>query len=264
MNKQTLTKFAKDVQVSLVKHSPEILIGFGVTGMIATTVLAVKATPKALQLIEAKKEELEVDSLPPVEVVKATWKCYVPAAVTGVASVACIIGSNSVNAKRNAALATAYKLSETAFSEYRDKVVETVGEKKERTVRDKISEEEIKQNPISKSEVIVTGKGKTLFFEPLSHRYFYCDVDRIGRAEVKLNKQMFGDPFNSGVSVNDFYAEIGLPLTGTGEKLGWNLTSNKLEIYTSAHKIDEYESEEHEGEPCLVINYVNPPTYNYL
>jgi hypothetical protein len=263
MNKQALSKLARDVRLLLSKHSPEILIGIGITGMITTTVLAVKATPKALLLIEERKEELEVDKLTPLETVKTTWKCYIPAAITGVASAACVIGSNSVNAKRNAALATAYKLSETAFTEYREKVVDTIGEKKEKVVRDKISEEQIKNNPVSKTEVIVTGKGKTLYFEPLSHRYFYCDVDKIGRAEVKLNKQMFSDPFNSGVSVNDFYAEIGLPCTDTGENIGWNLTNNKLEIYTSAHKIEEDESEEHEGEPCLVINYVNPPTYNY-
>lgn len=264
MNKQSLSKFGRDLRTSLSKRSPEILMGIGIAGMITTTVLAVKATPKALLLIDEKKKELDTEKLPPVEVVKTTWKCYIPAAISGTASIACLIGSNSVHAKRNAALATAYKLSERAFTEYREKVVETIGEKKERTVRDKISDEQIKQNPIAKSEIIVTGKGKTLFFDPLSHRYFYCDVNRIGRAEVKLNKQMFSDPFNSGVSVNDFYSEIGLPWTATGEKLGWNLTKNKLEIYTSAHKIEEDESEEHEGEPCLVINYLNPPIYDYM
>lgn len=264
MNKQTLSKLGRDLRSALSKRSPEILMGIGITGMITTTVLAVKATPKALLLIDEKKKELNTEKLPPVEVVKATWKCYVPAAISGTASVACLIGANSVHSKRNAALATAYKLSEKAFTEYREKVVETIGEKKERTVRDKISEEQIKENPIAKSEIVMVGKGKTLFFEPLSHRYFYCDVDKIGRAEVKLNRQMFTDPFNFGVSVNDFYAEIGLPLTATGEKLGWNMTKNKLEIYTSAAKIDEDENEEHAGEPCLVINYLNPPIYDYL
>ena len=98
MNKQALTKMARDVRLSLSKHSPEILIGLGIAGMVTTTVLAVKATPKALRLIDMKKEELEVDNLTPVETVKATWKCYVPAAVSGAVSIACLVGSHYVNA----------------------------------------------------------------------------------------------------------------------------------------------------------------------
>ena len=260
MNKQTLSKFARDVQVSLSKHSPEILIGIGIAGMLTTTILAVKATPKALRLIEEKKKELDVDKLPPVETVKATWKCYVPAAVTGAASVACLIGSNSVNAKRKAALATAYKLSESAFADYREKTFETVGEKKEKTIRDKVSKEQVEKNPVSRTEVIMTGKGTTLCFDPLSSRYFYSDLEKIYRAANKLNYDINTDPFDSGVTVNDFYDEIGLPGTATGDNLGWNLNTGLIKIYPSAQMADE--GSDHEGEPCLVLNFDNPPTYD--
>lgn len=262
MSKQTLSKFARDMQTSLSRHSPEILMAIGITGMITTTVLAVKATPKAIRLMEERKNELEVESLTPVETVKATWKCYVPAAISGVTSVACLIGSHSVNARRNAALAAAYKLSETAFSEYREKVVETIGEKKERVVRDKVSEKQVKDNPISRTEVIVTGKGQTLCFEPLSSRYFYSDLEKIKRAENKLNKDIITDPFDTGVTVNDFYEEIGLPTTATGDGLGWNLRIGMIDIYPSAQMAEE--GTEHEGEPCIVLNYANPPKYEFL
>ena len=255
MNKQTITKMARDVRMSVSKHSPEILMALGITGMITTTVLAVKATPKALQLIDEKKDELEAEKLTPVETVKTTWKCYIPAAVSCATSVACLIGSNSVNAKRNAALATAYKLSETAFSEYRDSVIETIGEKKEKTVQDKVSEKQIKENPVGKTEVIVTGNGKTLFFDPLSHRYFYSTIEKLRKAENNLNWAINTDPFDAGVTVNDFYEELGLPTTMTGDNLGWNLRIGKVDIYTSAQKVEE--GEEHEGEPCLVINFNN-------
>ena len=262
MNKQTLSKFARDMQTSLSRHSPEILMVIGITGMITTTVLAVKATPKAIRLMEERKNELEVESLTPVETVKATWKCYIPAAISGATSVACLIGSHSVNARRNAALAAAYKLSETAFSEYREKVVETIGEKKERVVRDKVSEKQIKDNPVSRTEVIVTGKGQTLCFEPLSSRYFYSDLEKIKRAENKLNKDIITDPFDTGVTVNDFYEEIGLPGTATGDGLGWNLRIGMIDIYPSAQMAEE--GTEHEGEPCIVLNYANPPKYEFL
>ena len=259
MNKQVLSKCARDVRMSLLKHSPEILIGLGITGMVTTTVLAVKATPKAMLLIEEKKQELEVDKLTPVETVKATWKCYIPAAISGTAAIACLIGSNSVHAKRYSALATAYKLSETAFTEYRDKVVETIGEKKEKTVRDKVSEQQIKDNPKSKTEVIVTGRGGTLCFDPLSSRYFYSDIEKLHRAANKLNYELNTNPFDTGVTLNDFYSEIGLCGTVVGETMGWNLNTGLIKIYPSAQIVEE--GEEHEGEPCLVLSFTNPPRY---
>lgn len=261
MNKHALTKLARDVRLSLSKHSPEILIGLGIAGMITTTVLAVKATPKALQLIDIRKEELDVEELTPVETVKATWKCYVPATISGAVSIACLIGSHSVNAQRNAALATAYKLSETAFSEYRESVSETIGEKKEKSVRDNVSKKQIEENPVTKTDIIITGKGHTLFFEPLSHRYFYSDMERIKRAENNLNKEIICDPFDAGVTVNDFYTEIGIPTTATGDNLGWKI-GYLIDIYPSAQMAEE--ESEHEGEPCIVLNYGNPPRYEFL
>jgi hypothetical protein len=230
--------------------------------MVTTTVLAVKATPKALMLIEDKKKELEVDKLTPVETVKTTWKCYIPTVASGVVSVACIIGANSANAKRNAALAAMYKLSETAYSEYRDGVLETIGEKKERVVRDKVAEKQVKDNPVSQREIIVTGRGQTLFYDPHSGRYFYSDLEKIKRAENKLNKDIICDAFDAGVTLNDFYEEIGLPPTATGDSLGWNLSIGLIEIYPSAQMAEE--GSEHEGEPCIVLSYTNPPKYEFL
>ena len=262
MSKQTLAKLTHDVRLSLSKHAPEILMGMGITGMITTTVLAVKATPKALMLIDDKKNELETDTLTPAETVKATWKCYIPAAITGATSIACLIGSASVSARRYAALTTAYKLSETAFSEYKDKVVETIGEKKEKTVRDKVAEKQIKENPVSRTEVFVTGKGQTLFFDPLSSRYFYSDLEKINRAINKLNKNIITDPFDSGVSVNDFYDEIGLPPTMTGDSLGWRGADYLIEIHPSAQMAEE--GTDYEGQPCIVLSFDNAPRYDFL
>jgi hypothetical protein len=151
-------------------------------------------------------------------------------------------------------------LSESAFSEYREKALDVVGEKKERVIRDKISEDQVKNNPISSTEVIVTGKGQTLCFDPLSSRYFYSSLEKINRACNKLNHEININPFDSGVTVNDFYDEIGLPGTMTGDDLHWNLHTGLIEIYPSAQIVEDYE--EHEGEPCLVLNYTNPPQYD--
>ena len=99
MSKSALTNFCKMARASVMKHSPEILTGIGIAGMITTTILAVKATPKATMIIEERKEELEINKLPVVDTVKATWKCYIPAAVTCALSVSCLICASKTNLK---------------------------------------------------------------------------------------------------------------------------------------------------------------------
>lgn len=254
MGKTNLATIAKDIRKFASKRSPEILTGIGIAGMITTTILAVRATPKALELIEEQKEEESVDELSSFEVVKVAWKPYIPAMVTCIASTACLIGASSVNTKRNAALATAYKLSETALSEYRDKVVETIGEKKERIVRDKVAEERVKKNPVSKNEVIVTGNGKTLCFDPISGRYFMCSIETIKKAENTLNKQMLHD-ISGYVSLNEFYDELGLDHTSVGNDLGWN-TNQLIDIDFSSQLNDN-------GEPSVVLDYLVAPKCDY-
>ena len=254
MGKTNLATIAKDIHKFALKRSPEILTGVGIAGMITTTILAGRATPKALKLIEEQKEEESVDELSSFEVVKVAWKPYIPAMVTCIASTACLIGASSVNTKRNAALATAYKLSETALSEYRDKVVETIGEKKERIVRDKVAEERVKKNPVSKNEVIVTGNGKTLCFDPISGRYFMCSIETIKKAENTLNKQMLHD-ISGYVSLNEFYDELGLDHTSVGNDLGWN-TNQLIDIDFSSQLNDN-------GEPSVVLDYLVAPKCDY-
>lgn len=254
MGKTNLATITKDIRKFASKRSPEILTGIGIAGMITTTILAVRATPKALELIEEQKEEESVDELSSFEVVKVAWKPYIPAMVTCIASTACLIGASSVNTKRNAALATAYKLSETALSEYRDKVVETIGEKKERIVRDKVAEERVKKNPVSKNEVIITGNGKTLCFDPISGRYFMCSIETIKKAENTLNKQMLHD-ISGYVSLNEFYDELGLDHTSVGNDLGWN-TNQLIDIDFSSQLNDN-------GEPSVVLDYLVAPKCDY-
>lgn len=254
MNKPDVARLIKSTKTTLSKHSPEILTGIGIAGMVTTVVLAVKATPKALQLIEDKKHYSEVESLRPIEVVKVAWKPYIPAVITGVSSIACVIGATSVNASRNAALAAAYKLSETALVEYRDKVIETIGEKKEETIRDKVDEERIKKNPIEKHEVIVTGRGKTLFFDAASGRYFESDRDKIQKAENELNKRMLQEIFGE-VSLNEFYDELGLDSIDVGDDIGWN-AENQIDIHFSAQMLDD-------GRVCGVISHNKPPIHGF-
>lgn len=254
MNKLDVAKIVKGAKLWTTKHSPEILTGIGIAGMVTTTVLAVKATPKALELIGQRKYELETDKLTPIETVKVAWKPYIPAAVTGVASVACLIGASSVNARRNAALATAYQLSTTALAEYKEQVVETIGEKKEEVIREKVSQKQLDKTPVTSSEVIMTGNGTSLCLDPLSKRYFECDIEVIRKAEITLNKQMQQSMCGS-VSLNEFYDEIGLDRIDIGDDLGWN-TNHLIDL-------DDHPGKSSNGKLCWVIGHYNAPIYGY-
>ena len=257
MNKLNFSRIVHSVHEAMVKHSPEILTGIGIAGMITTTVLAVKATPKALKLVEERKIELfeanesDCESLPALDVVKTCWKCYIPAAVTGTLSVACLIGASSVSAKRNAALAAAYKLSETALSEYQEKVIETIGEKKEQYIRDEIAKDTIEKNPVSNNAVIITGKGHTRCFDKLSGRYFESDIETIRKAENTLNKRLMDEMY---VSLNEFYWELDLESTELGELMGWDIDHGLIDLSFSSQICDD-------GVPALVINYRVAPRY---
>lgn len=256
MNKHNLSRFVRGVRRTLSNHSPEILTGLGIAGMITTTVFAVKATPKALKKIEERKQELDVAELKPVEVVKATWKCYIPSMIMCATSAACLIGASSVHAKRNAALATAYKLSETALTEYREKVVETIGEKKEHAIREAIAKDKLEKHPVTKTEVIMTGNGETWFYDTTTDRYFKSDLEKIRRVVNDLNERMING-VDMYVSLNEFYSEIGLGYTSVGDEIGWNVSKS------GQIKIDYHAQIADNGQPCLVLDYVNPPKRDY-
>lgn len=258
MNKPNLSKFFNEAKNVIGKRSPEILTGIGVAGMVTTVVLAVKATPKALDLI-ARAEDEKFDnghgnSLTKLEVVKAAWKPYIPVAISGVVSAACIIGATSVNSRRNAALATAYKIAETSLHEYREKVIETIGEKKESAVRDKVNAARIEKNPVESNEVIITGKGNTLCLDVISGRYFNSDIDKLKRVENELNAMLLSQDY---ISLNEFYDAIGLSHTSIGDQLGWNMGRDGLiKLYFSTQLSED-------GTPCIVVDYSVAPRYDY-
>lgn len=252
MNTSKLSTVAKTVQTAVTQHSPEILTGIGIAGMITTTILAVKATPKALKLLEGAQYEKK-DHLTTQEKMKACWKCYIPAAVTGTVSVACLIGASSVNARRNAALATAYKLSETALTEYKEKVVETIGEKKEQAVRDSIAKDKITNDPVNQKEIIITGKGDTLCYDSVFGRYFKSDIEKLKKIENELNRRMRNEMY---ISLNEFYYEVGLDYVAAGHDLGWDIDRGYIELDFSSQLTPD-------GVPCLVVSFGTPPKYDF-
>lgn len=254
MKKGCIPKAAKTVWLAAKKHSPELLTGIGIAGMVTTVVLAVRATPKALRLIDEKKADIPEENIPRIEAVKAAWKVYVPAVLTGILSTICLIGANSVNQRRNAAIAAAYSLSESALKEYREKVVETIGERKEQAIRDDIAKDRIIENPVR--EVIVSDRGSTLCYDSLSGRYFKSDIEKLRRIVNDLNCRMRDEMF---ISLNDFYCAVDNPDLGStklGDMLGWNIDKGYIDLNFSSQLTTD-------GTPCLVLDYTVVPEYEY-
>lgn len=270
MAKIDLSNMSKKILKAIEKNSPHILTGTGIAGMITATVLAVKATPKALVLIEEEKRKQnrdlldkskkngdveckQITKLKKTEVVKACWKCYIPALMIGTLSSACLILSNRINTRRITALAAVCKLSETALTEYKEKVIETIGEKKELEVRDNIIKDKIEKNPVTTSEVIITDKGETLCYDLLLDKYFKSDIESIRRAINILNNRMINDMY---VSLSELYDELNLKHTSMSDRLGWNIDQGLIEISFSSQIAED-------GRPCIVLNYLTEPKYDF-
>lgn len=245
------------IGLALQKESPTILTALGVTGFVTTVVMAVSATPKALRRIEIEEEnKIDVQgmmaSFIPLtmdEVVFATWKLYIPTAVMGLVSIACIVGANSINLQRNAALVSLYSLTETALKEYRAKVVERIGEKKEQDLRDDIAQDRLNNKPIDGS-VILMGKGDVLFFDTLSSRYFKSSMEKVNRVVNEFNRDLLTEMYKT---LNDFYNELGIEGTDMGRNSGWIIDQQGLLEVQFSTKIATND------EPCMVISYRTQP-----
>lgn len=246
-----LTSLAGSARKLFSDNSPTILTAAAVVGVVATAVLVAKAAPKAHIDIQNEKSE-RADEVTLIEQAQLVWKYYVPAAATGTATIACIIGANTISTKRSAALASAVGLSEYAFKEYRTKVAEQFGETKETKVHDAVMRDVIDRNPIADNQVIVTGNGKSVFHDSFTGLYFETDMESVRRAVNDINEQIFGQ---DSASLNEFYNRLGVKATKIGDELGWTQV-NKLEVRYSTQLMDD-------GRPCVVIDYRKEPIRDY-
>lgn len=257
MDKTKLCKTVNKVKRQAVRKSPVILTGFGIAGMYVSVCSAVRATPKALAILDIHRQREDQgleERLTNLEVLKLTWKCYIPTAIMLGLSTACLIGANTVNGKQKAALATAYALSETALREYKDKVIDIAPEKVEK-IKDAVAQEKLNKQPKKDKEVIVTNKGEHLCFEPLSSRYFKTSIEELERCRNDLNMRMRSE---NNISVNEWFDAIGLKEidSSLGDEAGWNIDDGYIDISLVSGIAGD-------GTPCLVITYDNPPKYGY-
>lgn len=261
MKKINFVDISNSVKSFTNKNGSKICLGLGIVGGITAAIMAVRVTPKATDIIKEeeslKKIELDDETyeLHTAEKVKLTWKLYLPSVGLGVTSVALLLYASKIDSAKLATVSSAYSLSEKAFKEYKKAVKETVGEKKEKEVNDKLSENQLAENPLSRSKVLITGNGETLCFDPLSGRYFKSDIEKIKKAENELNLVLRNEDYSS---LNSFYDMLNIEPIKLGSNLGWNINSDGyIDVKLSAQISDEH------GIPCIVINYSEMPHTNF-
>lgn len=198
------------------KNSSHILTGLGMLGVITTAVSAVKATPKALYLLENEKEyrvEEQMEPMSTIEKAVLLTPTYFPTILMGVATMGCIYGANYINHKNQAILTGAYSYLDSYHKKYREKVKELYGDGADEEVKEAIAREQYLQAQLDELK-----PNMILCYDEFSGRYFEFDKNELVTISYEVNKMY---SFLGEMSLNDFYEFMGLETTDFGETVGW-------------------------------------------
>lgn len=249
--------FTKRVGKLAQDNSPAILTAVGVAGTLSTAFLTGRASYKAAQIIAQEEGRYDQNDegclLTSRDRFELVWRLYVPPACSAALTVAAIIFACQIGTRRAAAMAAAYTISEKAFAEYREKVVEKIGANKERQVRDELAQDRVTQHPPGTNQVFLAAGGNVLCHEAFTGRYFRCDIETLRQAQNTINYRVLNDSY---ASLTDFYNLIGLPSTTMSDDLGWNSDDQMLDLIFSAVMAED-------GQPAISVEYRVKPIRNY-
>lgn len=253
--KETMVQTYNKVSFQAAKHSPEILAGIGVVGVITSTVLACKATMKINDVLEDAKYQLDkvkevsndpayVDQYNEEDAKKDTTiiyvqkgveivKIYLPAITVGAVSLGCLLASNNILRKRNAALGAAYATLDKSYKTYRNRVAERFGDEVEKEIRYGIKAEKVEKTITDEdgNEVTVEEEVKTMdpnlysdyarFFDEASP-YWQKDPE-YNLMFLKAQQQYANDLLKSRgrLFLNEVYEMLGIEKSKAGQIVGW-------------------------------------------
>lgn len=245
MNK--LSQFSGSLLKTIKANSPLIFSVAAGVGTLTTAFLVGKASFDAANTIR-EYEENNAPAINPKERLKdrtrLVWKLYIPSTISTVSTIVCIIGAKRMEAQKTIAAHAALAFTERAYSEYRDKVIEEFGVRKDQSIRDKVVAEQVTKNPPPSQDVLVTGPGNVLCCELFTMRYFACDMEKLRRAQNDLNSKLLKHDY---ATLDDFYYMIGLAPTTASNNIGW--TSDKLMELIFSTTLSE------DGRPCITFEY---------
>lgn len=228
-------------------NSPAILTAIAVTGTVTTAYLSGKASFKAAMILSEESPNLETK-----EKVDLVWRLYIPAVGTGLMTVGCIVAANRIGTRRAAAVAAAYTLSERAFTEYREAVVEKLGMKKEQAIRDEMAQNRVNRTPIGNQQLVVWEGSSVLCYDAYTGRYFLSDMETLRKAQNDVNAKVLNEYY---ASLSDLYELIGLPSTSVSDEVGWN--SDKMLELNFSTVLSEG------GRPCISMDFAVAPIRDY-
>lgn len=269
----------------VVDNLPTILSVVAVGGLVGSVATAIIDTPKAVDKITEvkvnKAEKIERDSesetaldiyrdedgtlslqkikLTPWEYVTALAPIYWKTGACMILTGGCIFMSNHVSKHRIAMLLAALKLKDKDIKEYEDKIKEMFGEKKAEEVKNELSKDWIMSKPDEK-DIILTDRGQTLFYEPLSHTYFRSNPIAVGEA---INRTNAIGQANGCVTVADYCYELDIHLKDTYLEDGyeWTFDYGVMQDLLSWNK-GTYVEYPQTGEMAIVINLNRKPNLN--
>ena len=253
--KEKFVNVYNGVKGKVEKHSPEILMGVGVVGVVTGTVMACRATLKLNDILEEAQETRdkikEVASNPNYEDkyteedakkdlavnciqtgVKVA-KLYAPAVAVGVAGVGCVLASHDIMKKRNVALSAAYLTVDKSFKEYKQRVVDRFGEEVEKEIRYGIKAEEIIETVTDEegNETTVTETVKTMNPTLYSdYARFFDEASPCWQNDPEYNlmflraQQQYANDLlraKGRLFLNDVYDMLGIEKTKAGQVVGW-------------------------------------------
>lgn len=249
--KAEIKNFATKIFNGAKEHSPEICTAIGIAGMYTAIILAVKATPKAMERIEAKKKETGKEKLSVGETIKTAGPCYIGTGIAAVGATTAFIFSTKESLSRNAVLASLLAVKESDLKLMKEKTEEIVGPKKEKEIEAAVATE--KERKTKDTEVIFTGKGDVTVIDAMSMRRFKSDPDFLKRMANELNAELFRSMY---ASLNEFYDLINLERTKAGDMLGWRAEDAPIfPVFTAIKDEDD--------RPIIIMDFNVCPQYEF-
>ena len=202
MNLKTISKFVKH-------NSSTILTVLSLAGVVSTVVTASQDTAKAKDVITVTRPRNRKEEL------RATWKCYIPTAISAGTTMACILGSHYCSTKQKEALASAYSLSQLTLHKYQEKIVDRLGKNKSEALREEVYNEiaEVRSPSIGVMTGVTkpfdTGHGTTLFYLVPANLWFYSDKNFMDAQTNAMNHDVMTEMYYDG---NEIMYRWGLPM----------------------------------------------------
>jgi hypothetical protein len=198
----------------------------GAIGVVLTAIMAVKATPKAVDLIRAdsrQNHDGDPYAYTKLEAVRSCWRCYIPAALIGLSTISCVFGANILNKRNQASLVSAYALLNQSYQRYRKAAKSVYGEDTDLKIKVQMARDtyiSADGYSIYSSDLDHPESEKVLCFDMYSQRYFRSTIASVLNAQYHLNRNL---SLRGYVSVNEFYEFLGIDKINGGNEIGWSI-----------------------------------------